>query len=204
MCISGKVEQTSDKTSATCQTLNIADGNVMTEKDPIIEELEAMLAKPGGKQAVRFVLSSIGGAIPFAGGVVSAGVAFSAEKSQQKVNERMLDLHKLTRAEIEQIRITLGSLTAEPTKAGLALLIGEILGDALADQLLTGHLEAVPVVLNPMTITELQPYIKQRWISLQSTGAVCSMGANNRVGNHIEELKHPFGMGNGFVLTIAP
>jgi len=39
------------------------------------------------------------------------------------------------------------------------------------------------------------------WVSILPTGSICSMGAGNRVGNHIEELKRPYGLGSGFILT---
>ena len=50
-------------------------------------------------------------------------------------------------------------------------------------------------------MTDLEPYINNGWISVTSTGSVTNMGAGNRVGNHIEDLKRPYGMGSGFVLT---
>ncbi|HCC55577.1 MAG TPA: hypothetical protein DEQ20_11785 [Desulfobulbaceae bacterium] len=80
-------------------------------------------------------------------------------------------------------------------------LLSELFGEAVATSLAANPQRSIPVVLNPLTIEELQPYINVKLISLFPTGAICSMGANSRVGNHIEELKRPFGLGNGFVLT---
>jgi len=58
------------------------------------------------------------------------------------------------------------------------------------------------MVLNNQTVNELVPFIEKKWLSIQSTGSLCNMGAGNRVGNHVEELKRPWGMGSGFVLKI--
>jgi hypothetical protein len=30
------------------------------------------------------------------------------------------------------------------------------------------------------------------------------MGAGNRIGNHVEELKRPYGLGNGFLISLTP
>ena len=168
-----------------------------------LAQLEALLDKPGGKQALRFAINAIGGAIPFAGGAFSGAGSFWAEREQSQLSGVYLKWAQLADEEIARLSETVSRLIAEPSPSSMALLLGEVLGDNVANQLLPagGHVE---VILNPSTVAELEPYISRKWLSLSSTGSVCSMGANNRVGNHIEELKRPYGLGSGFVLAVAP
>jgi hypothetical protein len=167
-----------------------------------LAQLEALLARPGGKQALRFAISAIGGAIPFAGGAVSGTGSFWAEREQGQSSGKFLEWAQLADGEISRLSEEVSRLLAEPSPSSMALLLGAVLGDDVASQLLPAGGQ-VAVVLNPTTATELEPYISKGWLGLKSTGAVCSMGANNRLGNHIEELKRPYGLGNGFVLTIT-
>ena len=168
-----------------------------------LAQLEGLLAKPGGKQALRFAINAIGGVIPFAGGAVSGAGSFWAEREQGQSSGKFLEWAQLADEEIIRLSEALSRLLAEPSPSSMALLLGEMLGDGVANQLVPagGQIE---VVLNPTTAAELEPYISRGWLSLRSTGSVCSMGANNRVGNHIEELKRPYGMGSGFVMAVAP
>lgn len=55
--------------------------------------------------------------------------------------------------------------------------------------------------MNSQSREELQKYCEAGFISLSSTGSTATMGAGNRVGNHIEELKRPYGVGYGFSIT---
>lgn len=83
----------------------------------------------------------------------------------------------------------------------LITLLAELCGADIGAQLISNPGVKLPIVLNPATVEELQPYIQRGLVTLISTGSVCSMGLNNRVGNHIEELKRPYGFGNGFLLS---
>lgn len=168
-----------------------------------LAQLEALLAKPGGKQALRFAINAIGGAIPFAGGAASGAGNLWAEREQGQVSGKFLEWAQLADGEISRLSEVIARLLAVPSPSSMALLLGAVLGDHVATQLLLAGGQ-VAVVLNPTTAAELEPYISKGWLSLESTGAICSMGANNKVGNHIEELKRPYGLGNGFVLTVEP
>lgn len=168
-----------------------------------LTQLNTLLAKPGGKQALRFAINSIGGAVPFAGGAISAGVSIWAEREQGQANDQFVTWAQLADAEIDCLSKAVSRLVVEPSHTSMALLLGEVLGDCVASQLLSEDIY-VEVVLNPSTTADLEPYLAKNWLALKSTGAVCSMGANNRVGNHIEELKRPYGLGNGFLLAVTP
>lgn len=177
----------------------------MSEHDraKTLNELNAMLERPGGKQAVRFAINAIGGAVPIAGGAMAGIGSFWAEREQGKSSGKFLNWAQLADAEIARLSESVTRLLAEPSRATMSLLLGEILGDEVTSQLI-GQGSPVAVVLNPATVAELEFYLSKNWIMLRSTGSVCAMGANNRVGNHIEELKRPYGLGSGFVLCISP
>ena len=171
------------------------------EKDELIEKMNKIIQKPGGKQAIRFILNSLG-SVPIFGGMISATGSVWGEKEQQKYNEVLTEWANKTEADLKNILINLEDLLQKPTKTKMTLLIGEIIGNDNAEQFLEKSNSQIPLILNNQTINELQPFIETQWISIKSTGATCSMGSGNRVGNHFEELKRPYGIGAGFVLTL--
>ena len=63
---------------------------VIDEKEELIQQLTEMINKPGGKQAVRFVLNSLG-AIPFVGGAISGAASAWGEKEQQEFNVKITE-----------------------------------------------------------------------------------------------------------------
>jgi hypothetical protein len=166
-----------------------------TNRQQSLARISQLLAKPGGAQAIRFMLSSLG-SLPLVGGAIAGSAATWAEREQSSVNRELYNWASLADSQLNQLIQLIEQMHAEPTPASLAILVDEILGEAPEEN------KQIPVVLNPSTVEELQPYIQRRWISLQSTGAVCSMGSGNRVGNHVEELKRPYGIGSGFILTV--
>jgi len=85
----------------------------------------------------------------------------------------------------------------------LAALLTELCGPDISSQLINNPGAQLQIVLNPASVEELQPYIQSALVVLRSTGSICSMGMNSRVGNHIEELKRPYGLGNGFLLSFT-
>jgi hypothetical protein len=114
--------------------------------------------------------------------------------------------HKMAHADVidrkalrEYKRLLTGS--TELSSASLDSLLRQVFGNETAAQLLCMPQYSIPVILNSATVAELEPYMAEGWISLQPTGSVCSMGAGNRVGNHVEERKRPYGLGSGFVLS---
>ena len=172
-----------------------------TEREQALATIEATLSKPGGKQAVRFILNTLG-SVPLVGGAIAGAGALHGECEQQEVNQSLLHWASLADSDIKNISATLGELLKKPTQASLSLLIGEIFGDNIAEKLLSIRGAEIPAILNPTTVADLEPYIERGWVSLRSTGSVCQMGSGNRVGNHVEELKRPYGLGSGFVLSI--
>lgn len=106
------------------------------------------------------------------------------------IDRKALHLYK---AELNpRTNVSIDSLTA---------LLAELCGPDIASQLINSPGAQLPIVLNPASVEDIQPYIQRKLIELRSTGSICSMGMNNRVGNHIEELKRPYGLGNGFLLS---
>lgn len=171
------------------------------EREKVLATIQETFEKPGGKQALRFFLNVLS-ATPVVGGAIAGGGALWAEREQSTTNAGFHEWAKLTNAEIENIYEQLRGLLKAPSHASLSLLLGEVFGDKIATELLQKQPVEIAVILNPATISELEPYISHKWVSLQPTGSICSMGAGNRVGNHFEELKRPYGLGNGFVLRV--
>lgn len=60
----------------------------------------------------------------------------------------------------------------------------------------------VATILHDETLSEFKKYEKKGWLTIKSNGSVSSMGANNKIGNSIEDKKRPWGLGNGFVITL--
>jgi hypothetical protein len=170
----------------------------MQEED-LIHELNKIIEKPGGKQAVKYVLNAMG-AIPIVGGAIAGVGGVWGEREQQKFNETITEWASQADTDIAKLLEILGDQFREPTKAHLAILIGEITGLDISSISEESH---IPVILNGETVSELQPYVQKGWISLRLNGNVTNMGAGNRIGNSIEDRKRPWGMGNGFILTIS-
>ena len=122
------------------------------------------------------------------------------EKKQQHFNEKIVEWAAEADSDLEKILALLSDQLTEYTQAHMALLIGEITGIDIENQ--TSPIQ-IPVILNGETVGELQPYIERKWMSLQSKGNVMNMGAGNRIGNSIEDKKRPWGMGNGFILSVS-
>jgi len=177
----------------------------MSERDraETLAQLNALLERPGGKQALRFAINAIGGAVPLAGGAIAGVGSLWAEREQGQASGKFLEWAQLADGEIARLSESVTRRLAEPSQASMALLLGEVLGDSVASEMLSEGAQ-VEVVLIPTTVAELEPFLSRKWLTLRSTGSVCSMGANNRVGNHIEELKRPYGLGSGFALSVTP
>jgi len=170
----------------------------MNEQEQLISQLNSMIEKPGGKQAARLLLNALG-AIPFLGGAIAGTGNLWGEMEQQNFNEAIVKWLSNANQDINQVLSFLSEQMQDPTKAHLAILIGEISGIDVSDY--TEGLE-ISLILNNDTVSELQPFVKKGWIKLQSNGNTVNMGAGNRIGNSIEDLKRPWGMDIGFIVTI--
>lgn len=170
------------------------------EKDELIKQLTEMINKPGGKQAARFVLNSLG-AIPFVGGAIAATGNIWGEKEQHNFNEKITEWASNANVDLSKVLKVLESQLREPTKSNLALLLGEVLNAELPPEYpAEGTLQAA-TILHGETLSEFKPYEKIGWITITPNGNLTNMGANNRIGNSIEDKKRPWGLGNGFVIT---
>ena len=172
------------------------------DRENLLNEIDAMLSKPGGKQAVRYLLNAAGG-IPIAGGFVAGAGSVWGEREQQAVNEQISDWLKLADENLNKLNSVMAAALSEPTETSMALLLGEVIGSDLADKLMSAEIGHVTVMLNSVTINELDPYVVCGLLTMTSTGSSTNMGARNSIGGHIEELKRPHGMGSGYTLQIA-
>ncbi|WGH76610.1 hypothetical protein P8625_05475 [Tenacibaculum tangerinum] len=173
----------------------------MEEKEEIIEKLNEMLIKPGGKQAARFILNSLG-AIPIVGGTIAASGNLWSEKEQQNFNEKLVEWIEQSNVDLNKILKVLESELREPTKANLSLLFGEALGLEIPFMIKSGTAYEVSTTLHPQTLAEFEKFESTGWITIISNGNMTNMGAGNSFGNSIEDKKRPRGMGNGFIIRL--
>lgn len=173
----------------------------MEEKEQLIAQLTEMLNKPGGKQAARFFLNSLG-AIPFVGGVISASGNIWGEKDQQHFNEKLIEWIEHTNTDLVKVLETLKSELKEPSVANLSILLGESLGVEIPFMIREGFIPEVATILNPQTLQEFERYQDAGLITLIPNGNTANMGAGNRVGNSIEDRKRPWGIGSGFIIIL--
>ncbi|HEY8939438.1 MAG TPA: hypothetical protein VIM59_04585 [Cellvibrio sp.] len=173
------------------------------DNQKLVIELNELMNRPGGKQAARFILNALGGAIPFAGGFISGAVSIWGEKEQQVFNEKITAWASNTNENLAQIWSHLASQLREPTKAHMTLLLGEVIRIELPDKPPESGEWKISLILHGQTVEELKMFESKGWIRLQSNGNMTNMGAGNKIGNSIEDQKRPWGMGNGFVLIIS-
>jgi len=171
------------------------------EKDNLIKKINELNEKPGGKQAVRYILNALGG-VPFAGGVIAGTGQLWGEKEQQKFNTAIAEWATKADTDLKAISENIDELLQTPTKAKLSLLMGEVVGDELAKNFLSKPNQYIPIALHSQTLAELEPFIAKSWISINPTHGTVQMGGGNRVGNNIEELKRPYGFGSTFNIGI--
>jgi len=172
-----------------------------TVRADVLRKMQEAMKVPAGMQALKFLLNGLGG-VPYVGGLFSGGAALWSEKEQAALNSLFANWAALNDAQLKLLSDAVATLTAGPTPASFAVLLGEVFGNEIAEELLTKAPAHIRVVLNSLTVGDLKPFVKLGWAQLTSTGATCSMGAGNRVGNHFEELKNPHGIGSGFVLQV--
>lgn len=173
----------------------------MDEKEVIITQLAEMLNRPGGKQAARFILNSLG-AIPFVGGVMAASGNIWGEKDQQNFNEKIVEWVETANVDLTKVLKFLESELKEPTKANFSLLLGEAVGIEIPFLIKTGTALEISVILNSQTLTEFEKYQTLGWITIIPNRNTMNMGAGNKIGNSIEDKKRPWGMGSGFIIRL--
>lgn len=173
----------------------------MDEKEEILRKLNETLHKPGGKQAARFILNSLG-AIPVVGGAIAASGNLWSEKEQQNFNEKLIEWVEHANVDLVKVLEVLESELQEPTKANLSLLFGEALGLEIPFMIKSGSAYEVSTMLHPKTLTEFEKFEPTNWITIMGNGNISNMGAGNSIGNSIEDRKRPRGIGNGYIIRL--
>lgn len=130
-------------------------------------------------------------------GAAGAAASAMAEREQYRWNTAMTTRMESTEENVSILNSTLAAVRVLPTRESLCDALTEILG-CVPD---TGR--TVKVVLNPQTVEELQPFVRNSLLTLESDGSMCSIGTGCWVGNDFEDLKRPYGMGCGFYLTVC-
>lgn len=60
------------------------------EKDKLIQKMNGLIEQPGGQQAVRFLLNTLG-SVPIVGGAIAGTGQLWGEKEQQRLNETIAE-----------------------------------------------------------------------------------------------------------------
>ena len=165
------------------------------EEEQLLNEMQKLIKKTGGKQAARLFFSSAGGAVPIIGSWISSANSYWSEAEQKKFNASVCEWAGKADRDIKSLLDELDKQLNTTTKAHLALLFGEITGKEISR-------DPISIILNSETISELQPFVTEGWLELRKNGNITNLGAGNRVGNSIEDLKRPWGMGTGFFIQI--
>lgn len=171
------------------------------ERQQLLDRMNEIIDQPGGKNAARFILNSLGG-VPGIGGLFGAAANAWSEAEQEEFNGLVRDWMENADIDIANALAQIEGLVNEPTRAKLSLLFGEIIGNQNAEAFLSEAGNQIHLVLHNNTLAELEPFIETGWISIHPTHNLVMMGANNRVGNCFEELKRPYGMGSSYLFTV--
>lgn len=167
-----------------------------------LQKLKNELNKPGINPAFKFLLSGAG-SIPLVGGLVSGALTLTSDEATEEVHKKLIEWAEEAEDRIDFLLKQIELLTpSQPSKATLALLLGELFGDKISYELILNAPIQIPVILNPASITELEIYIAKKWVNLIPTHGQLTMGCNNKIGNCIEEKKRPYGFGHSFLLQI--
>ncbi|MFW6584810.1 hypothetical protein [Acinetobacter baumannii] len=167
-----------------------------------LKQLEYELNKPGINPAFKFLLSGAG-SIPLVGGLVSGSLTLASDEALEEVHKKLLVWAKDAEDRIDLLLKQIELLTPEqPSKATLALLLGELFGDKLSHELILKAPSEIPVLLNNASINDFDVYISKGWVKLIPTHSQVSLGCGNKLGNYIEEVKRPYGNGSSFKLQI--
>tara|TARA_R110000744_G_C19365902_1_gene561908 strand:+ start:1851 stop:2393 length:543 start_codon:yes stop_codon:yes gene_type:complete len=171
------------------------------KKNKLIDRLTEILDKPGGKQAARFALNSMG-AIPFVGVVFAGAGDLWGEREQQIFNEKITEWATQANYDLETVLKMFESELQEPTKSNLGLLFGEALSLEIPFIIKSGTTYEVSTILHPQTLSEFEKFETTGWITITSNGNTTIMGVGNCLENSIEDKKRPRGMGNESIVRI--
>jgi len=171
------------------------------ERDELVRRLTRVYNDPGGTQAIRFIMK-IFSALPTLGSPFSAIANIIDDVEQQNFVELITDIVRGINDDLNKVLTILEAQLIEPTKPKLALLLGEVLNVELPQYYPEDMVLQVAAILHNETLAEFKPFEKIGWIVINPHGSVALMGANNRIGNLIEDRKRPWGMGMGLLLQL--
>ncbi|MDO7187294.1 hypothetical protein Q5M51_11845 [Acinetobacter baumannii] len=167
------------------------------------EQLQDQLNKPGVNPAMKIFLYGTAGSIPGFGNYLTSFLDTLADAELEEFHSKLLEWAKDAEDRIDLLLKQIELLTPEqPSKATLALLLGELFGDKLSHELILKAPSEIPVLLNNASINDFDVYISKGWVKLIPTHSQVSLGCGNKLGNYIEEIKRPYGNGSSFKLQI--
>ena len=173
----------------------------MNRKEAADHLIEIARKKRFGKKGMRFLLNTASG-IPIVGGAIAGVGDMWAEADQAQLNEVIVKWVEASDRDINEIIIKIDELFKEPSVGSLNILLIEAFGDEIGLRLINNRDLRINAVLGPQTRAEFEPFETSGFISISGGTSMTNMGANNRLGDAIEERKRPYGTGNVYELTI--
>lgn len=168
-----------------------------------LQQLERELNKPGINPALKFFFNGASSSLPLIGGFVSASLTHAADEELEEFHTRLIEWAKDAEERIDVLLQQIQLLTPiQPSKATLALLLGELFGNKISNELISRAPSEIHVILHPSSLNDMEPYLSKKWVSIIPTHSSVSMGCDNQMGHYIEELKRPYGIGNSFILRV--
>ena len=166
----------------------------MSDKEKLLKDVEELLKQPGGKGTLRFLLDSCGGP-------VAASSSAWRDYDNHKILSAFSEWANSVSGELDFIAQKVNIQSSEISKPNLNLLLSEITGYDFGS--MEPQVIRFGILLNSQTVGELEKFIKTGWIHMQGTGSTANMGVGNKIGNFLEDKKRPYGMGDGFIITIT-
>jgi hypothetical protein len=172
------------------------------DRQDLQAQLSAKMKTPSDRAAVALMTSLASLIHPALGGFIGAADRIRRAHTKAEADALLLEWIEQTSGDLAALEKLIELMNAEPDETGRAALLSEVLGYDLAKAFLSGETSAIGVILNPATVEELQEYVRSGLLAMTPTHSQSSMGAGNRIGGHVEELKRPYGTGHGFVIAL--
>ena len=173
------------------------------ERDEALQRLSEKMRTPSERAAMDFFANYGALVDPILGGALAVFNQIRLARSKQEADALLLDWANRTNDSIKTVEAMVNRLHQMPDEVSMAELLTEVLGADAAISLIRNKGSTVAILLNPATMEELQAHARRGLLQLQATHCQANLGANNRIGEHIEDQKRPYGVGQGFVVCVG-
>lgn len=171
------------------------------DKEELIDKLNQLVIQSEGNRSIQASLKLLGVLIPFLGPSISLASDIWEEHDGEKIRIAIIEWIKKADIDIKILIDKLDFIMREPSFDDYVNLLHLVIGIQKTEYLLSAPNQSINIILHSSTVEELKQFEMKGWLTLYPTGSMAPMGANNSVGNDVEDLKRPYGMGDGFKLV---